>query len=391
MTRQIQVTKIYEKISNTNKPVIICRGGARSSKSYSIAQYLAMRMTNEPNCKILICRKTMPALKLTAYKLFTDLLKDYGYYQYCEHNRTNNYITYKPNNAFVAFLSIDDPEKIKSSEWNIIWIEEATEFNYNDYMTLKLRLSAPTDLLNQMILSFNPVDAFSYIKTDILDVDNDYEEIVSNYLDNPFLDKQYVDLLLSTKDPYYRKVYIDGEWGVLENLIFNHWQEISELPPAEKTIYGCDFGYTDPTAVVECRFTDTGVYVQELLYRSNMTNNDLIAWIKHNLNTNTTMYCDSSEPQRITELRRADINVRSAKKGPDSVRKSIDTIRAQKLFISSDSVNLIKELRSYKWQEDKSGNPKSKPADGFDHLVDAMRYGIHNYLSTVARYTNLIV
>lgn len=391
MTRQIQVTKVYEKIHNSIKPVLICRGGARSSKSYSIAQYLVERMTNEPNCKILICRKTMPALKLTAYKLFTDLLKDYGYYQYCEHNRTNNYITYKPNNAFVAFLSIDDPEKIKSSEWNIIWVEEATEFNYNDYMTLKLRLSAPTDLLNQMILSFNPVDAFSYIKTDIIDKDSDYEEIVSNYLDNPFLDKQYIDLLLATKDSYYRRVYIDGDWGVLENVIFTNWQEVSIFPQAEKTIIGIDFGYTDPTAVVELRFTDTGVYIKELLYRSNMTNSDLIRWLKHNINTNVMAYADAAEPQRITELRRADINVRSAKKGPDSVRKSIDTMKAQQLFITSDSSNLLKEIRSFKWAENRDGTPQNKPVDGYDHLIDAARYGIYSYLSTVARYTNIIL
>ena len=388
--RDVQVTNIFNKNYEADTSVIINRGGARSSKSYSIAQYLSYKLTNEPNCKILISRKTMPALKITAYKLFIDLLKDYDYYRFCEHNTTDNILTYRPTNGFVLFSSIDNPEKIKSTEWNYIWMEEGNEFTFNDYMVLKLRLSAATESINQLIISLNPVDAFTWIKTEVVDKDTDCTEIISNYKDNPFLSQQYVDMLLSTKDPYYRKVYIDGEWGVLENLIFTDWREIDILPPAEKTIYGCDFGYTDPTAIVECRFTDTGVYVQELLYRSNMTNSDLIKWIKHNLNTNVLMYADSAEPQRITELRRADINVREAKKGPDSVRKSIDTIRAQQLFVSADSVNLIKELRSHKWQEDKSGNPKSKPAEGFDHLIAAMRYGVHSYLSTVARYTNII-
>jgi phage terminase large subunit len=384
--RNVEVTNIFRKNYDAATSIIINRGGARSSKSYSIAQYLIYRLTNEQDCKQLISRKTMPALKITAYKLFIDMLKDYDYYRFCDHNKTDNILTYKPTNGFVLFSSIDNPEKIKSTEWNYIWMEEGNEFTYNDYMVLKLRLSAATESINQLIISLNPVDAFTWIKTEVVDKEEDCTEIISNYRDNPFLSQQYVDLLLSTKDPYYRKVYIDGEWGVLENLIFTNWSEIDELPPAEKTVYGCDFGYTDPTAIVECRFTDTGVYVQELLYRSNMTNNDLIEWIKHNLNTNTVMYCDSSEPQRITELRRADINVRPAKKGPDSVRKSIDTIRAQQLYVSSSSVNLIKELRSYKWQEDKNNNPKSVPADGFDHLVDATRYGIHNYLTNYVSY-----
>ena len=388
--RNVQVTNIFKKNYSATTSTVINRGGARSSKSYSIAQYLIYKLTNEPNCKILISRKTMPALKITAYKLIIDLLKDYDYYKFCDHNKTDNMLVYRPNNAFVLFSSIDNPEKIKSTEWNYIWMEEGNEFTYNDYMVLKLRLSAATEAVNQLIISLNPVDAFTWIKTEVVDKDTDCTEIISNYKDNPFLSQQYVDMLLSTKDPYYREVYIDGEWGVLENLIFSHWQEVSELPAAEKTIYGCDFGYTDPTAIVECRFTATGVYVKELLYRSNMTNDNLIEWIKHNLNTNAVLYADSAEPQRIVELRRADINVRPAKKGPDSVRKSIDTIRAQQLFVSSASVNLIKELRSYKWQEDKNNNPKSAPADGFDHLVDAMRYAIYSYLSTVARYTHII-
>jgi phage terminase large subunit len=388
--RQIGITRVFERIHESDKPVLICRGGARSSKSHSVAQYLIEQMTQVPNCKILICRKTMPALKLTAYKLFVDLLKEYDRYRFCEHNKTNNYITYLPNNAFIAFLSVDDPEKIKSSEWNFIWMEEASEFSYNDYMTLKLRLSAKTETKNKMLLSFNPVDAFCYIKTQIIDKDNDYEELVSNYKDNPYLSQDYVELLLSTKDPYYRKVYVDGEWGVLKNLIFPTWQSVDVIPPAEKTIYGLDFGYNDPTALVEIRFREEGVYIKQLLYATEMTNTDLIEWSLTNININTTMYSDSAEPQRIEELRRAGINAKPTKKGPDSVRKSIDTVRAQNLFISSDSIDLIKEIRAYRWDEDKSGKPLNQPAEGFDHLVSAMRYGIHEYLTRYRDYKLII-
>ena len=383
------MTRLFRETLKSDKPVIIHRGGARSSKSYSILQYLIYRMTNEPNCQILITRKTMPALRLTTYKDFIDLLKLYGLYDYCDHSQTYNTVTYKPNNSFIAFISLQDPERIKSSEWNIIFMEEVNEFNYNDYMILNLRLSAPTDFPggNKLIMALNPVDAFSWVKTELLDKDPNIQEIISNYLDNPTLSKEYIERLLHTKDPYYRKVYINGEWGVLENLIFNHWKEIDILPPAEKTIYGCDFGYTDPTSIVECRFTDSGVYVKELLYRMEMTNQQLISWCKDNINTSVVMYCDSAEPDRIVELKRAGINARPASKGQDSVRKSIDTVKSQELYISSDSVNLIKEIRSYKWAEGKDGKPTNKPAEGFDHLVDAMRYAIHTYLLKYRTYT----
>jgi len=386
--KKIKVTELFEKTLNTKEPVILHRGGARSSKSYTVIQYLIYRLTNEYNLKILITRKTLPALKITAQKTFLDLFKDYGYYKFCDYNKSDNILIYKPTNGFVLFSSLQDPERIKSSEFNIIFMEEVNEFSYNDYMILKTRLSAPviSDLGNKLIMAMNPVDAFSWVKTELVDKKNDVKEIVSNYLCNPFLPQSYIDMLLSIKDPYYIKVYVNGDWGVLENLIFDNWQEVDSLPSAEKTVYGVDFGYADPTAVLECRFTDTGIYMQELLYESGMTNSDLIKWMKDNINITTNIYCDSAEPQRIEEMWRAGINALEAIKGPDSIRKSIDTVKTQKLYVLSTSVNLIKELRSYKWAEDKNGNPKNRPAEGWDHLIAAMRYAVHTHLGRTINY-----
>jgi phage terminase large subunit len=39
-------------------------------------------------------------------------------------------------------------------------------------------------------------------------------------------------------------------------------------------------------------------------------------------------------------------------------------------------VNLIKELRNYKWKEDKNGKQLNEPVDQFNHAIDAMRYAI---------------
>lgn len=389
--RKINVTRLFEETFRADRPVIIHRGGARSSKSYSVIQYLVYRLTNEPDIKMIIARKTLPALKVTAQKVFIDLLNDYGYMRYCNYNRSDNMLIYKPTNGFVLFASVQDPERLKSSEWNVVFMEEANEFTFNDYMILRLRLSAPSnsDLGNKIILALNPVDAFNWVKTELVDKDtNNVEEIVSNYKDNPFLSDDYINLLNSMKDPYYRKVYINGKWGVLKNLIFPVWEEVDVLPPAEKTIYGCDFGYSaDQTAIVETRFTKDGVYVKELLYQLGMTNSDLIEWMQTNLNPSVVIYCDTAEPQRIEELRRAGLNARDAQKGPDSVRKSIDTINTQNLYISSDSVNLIKEMRSYRWAEDRSGKTLNRPVEGFDHLVDAVRYAIYTYLANKQSYT----
>ena len=49
--------------------------------------------------------------------------------------------------------------------------------------------------------------------------------IHTNYLDNPFLPKEYVDTLLlmkNTNEVYY-KIYALGEFGSLDKLVYNNW------------------------------------------------------------------------------------------------------------------------------------------------------------------------
>jgi phage terminase large subunit len=59
------------------------------------------------------------------------------------------------------------------------------------------------------------------------------------------------------------------------------------------------------------------------------------------------------------------------------VRNGIDFLRSRPLLITERSANGIKELRNYKWKEDKNGRQLNEPnSNGFDHLLDASRYAI---------------
>jgi len=82
----------------------------------------------------------------------------------------------------------------QSSEYNYMWIEEATDIFENDFSTLRLYLRAPSrdGLKNQIFLSFNPIDEFHWIKTKLIDdpaYNDDIKIIHSTYKDNPFLDE----------------------------------------------------------------------------------------------------------------------------------------------------------------------------------------------------------
>jgi len=88
---------------------------------------------------------------------------------------------------------------------------------------------------------------------------------------------------------------------------------------------------------------------------------------------------DSAEPKSIEELYRMGWNVKPTKKGADSINAGIDVLKRYKLFVQG--VNLVKEMRNYKWQEDKNGKLVNKPIDAWNHATDAMRYATYNKLT----------
>ena len=299
-------------------------------------------------------------------------------------NKTDNILYYLPTNSFILFTSIDDVEKIKSTEWNVIWIEEATDFKFDDYMIMKMRLSAPTKTKNYMYLSFNPIGAFHWVKTELIDKEDDLKEIVSNYRDNPFLSEDYIKLLLSTKDSNYRKIYVDGEWGSLENIIFDNWSVIDKIPSRfteSDKVYGVDWGFTHPSTLVSCIKDGDDLYVEELFYESGNTNAQLIDRFSSIIKgmDRATIYGDNAEPARLKEFNQNNIPILPSVKGKNSIKNSIDFIKRHNVYITANSVNLIKELHSYSWQTDKNDTRKEVPVNELDDAIAAFRYATYSH------------
>jgi len=371
--RQVEVTDVYDKTLSSPKQFVVNVGGAGSSKSYSIAQLLIQTLFNEQNHKIAIGRKTFPALRMTAYKLVIDLLKDYGLYKLDCHNKTENIYVNPLKNSSMQFFSLDDPEKIKSADFNDIWLEEANEFTYEDYLVLKMRLRAPSSKMNKLYLTLNPIDENNWIAMK-LSKDPTVDIIRSTYKDNPFLTPEYIAILenLINEDANYYRIYVLGEWGKLENIIYPNWQVIDDMPGEfQQQAYGLDFGYVNPTALAHIGIIDKDLYIDELLYQTQMTNSDLISRLL--TFPRLDIYADSAEPQRIEELKRSRLNCYPADK---DVKLGIDLVKRQNIKITKRSINIIKEIRGYQRKKDKDGNVLEEPVKFNDHILDAIRYGV---------------
>lgn len=365
---------------NTDKSVLAIYGGAGSGKSYSVTRYLVYRAHEEQDKRILCTRKTLPSLRLSSWSLILEHLKQFAIP--CVVNRSEFTITVRGSGSTFVFKSLDDPEKIKSAEFNYIWAEEATELTYEDFLQLRLRLRRRNDLCNQLYLTFNPIDSYHWLKTKLVDCPSPELAVLhTTYKDNHHLSEDYIRELerLAELDENYYRIYALGEWGILQNLIYTNWDVVDEFPEAGEILYGLDFGYNNPTALVEVRLKESEAWVREVIYRSHLTNQDLIELMKQ-LSISGPIYADSSEPQRIEELYRAGFNVYPADK---SVKDGIDKVKRLKLHIAADSVNLLKEIRGYKWREDKNGRVIDEPVKFNDHAVDALRYAIASMAGNV--------
>lgn len=388
MDEPIKVTNVFHRNVTQPKTCMVNRGGAGSSKTWSIIQILTERFFTIKGRQILILRKALPSLRISILPFFNRYLSLLNMKDKVRMSKQTLDCTF--GDQLIHFGSLDDPEKIKSSEWNDIWLEEATEFSYEDYVITETRLRAPNpgkqDPQNQIYLSFNPEDEFSWIKEKIIDgKGREFTEVASSYKDNPFLPISYVRRLLALEeqDPNYYRIYAKGEWGKLENLIYRNWDIVKTVPTDRDlpVIYGLDFGYTHPTALVRLTMDEEDYWIEELLYAVGLTNQDLVGELKELIPEDKRdacpLCCDSAEADRIMELGREGFNVFGATKGAGSVKNGIDLVKRFKTHITEESVNLIKEKKRYSWRKDNlSGRTIEEPVKWNDHLMDAERYAI---------------
>jgi phage terminase large subunit len=373
---EITTNKIYTHLDNSDKRITIEQGGSRSGKTYNILMWLIFAYSDRNNGKtITICRKTFPALRASSMRDFFDILKKYDIYKEANHNKSNS--EYLLNNNLFEFISLDQPQKVRGRKRDVLYINEANELYFEDWQQLILRTT------DKAILDYNPSDEFHFIYDKIKPRD-DAEFYITTYKDNPFLDIETVNEIerLRDVDENYWKIYGLGQIGSSQALIFRI-NECNNIPPEAKFLsYGMDFGFTnDPTTLVAIYQQGDNIYLKELLYQTGLTNRDIDEKLKFHSVERKEIFADSAEPKSIEELYRMGWNVKPATKGQGSVNIGIDMMKRYQLHVTKDSVNMIKEFRNYKWQEDKNGNVLNTPVDMFNHTIDAIRYGLYDKLS----------
>ena len=373
---KIQSNSVFEHLDNSTKRITIEQGGTRSGKTYNILLWLIFGYAFKNTGKtITICRKTYPSLRASSMRDFFDILKEHEIYEEQDHNKSNS--EYRLEGNLFEFISLDQPQKVRGRKRDVLYINEANELYFEDWQQLIFRTT------EKAILDYNPSDEFHFIY-DKIKPREDADFYITTYKDNPFLSNEIVSEIerLKSIDENYWNIYGLGQIGSSQALIIRI-NECNAIPAEAKFLsYGMDFGFTnDPTTLVAIYQQGDNIYLKELLYQTGLTNRDIDEKLKFNEIERKEIFADSAEPKSIEELYRMGWNIKPATKGQGSVNIGIDMMKRYKLFVTKDSVNMIKEFRNYKWQEDKNGNILNVPVDMFNHTIDAIRYGLYDKLA----------
>lgn len=378
----------------------VCKGSRASKKSKTTALYYITKLMQHPQANLLVVRKVFGTLRDSCYKELKWAIHQLGVDSYWDSTTNPLEITYIPTGQKIYFRGFDDPLKITSITVDVgvlcwCWIEEAyeiTDENNFNMLDESIRGKVPSGLFKQITMTFNPWNEHHWIKRRFFDTkDKDILSKTTNYLCNEFLDDadKKVFETMKKNNPRRYKVAGLGDWGIVDGLVYENWEErefnIDTLIEQNiKSAFGMDFGYTNDPSTLFCGLVDEAskeIYVFDEIYKHGMSNEKLYREVNRKGYSKEHITADSASPKDIDHLRELGLrNIKGSRKGKDSVNNGIQYIQDYKIIIHPKCVNFLTEISNYTWDKDKFGNKINKPIDDFNHLMDAMRYALEEFI-----------
>ena len=367
----LQRTTAINKILALKRRIKIIQGGTSAGKTFGIIPVIIDKCAKQKGLEVSVVAESIPHLRRGALRDFLKIMKWTNRFQ--EERFNKSYLKYEfANGSFIEFFSADDASKLRGARRDILYINECNNVTFEAYNELSIRTK------RCIYLDFNPANEF-WVHRELKD-ESDADFIILTYKDNEGLDEGIIqqiekNRLKAKTSAYWRNwwtVYGEGKVGQLQGAVFTNYKTIDRIPEEARLIgIGLDFGYSaDPTAIIAVYKYNEQRILDEMTYQTGLLNSD----ISKILPKDVPVYADSAEPKSIRDIQLYGITIKGVTKGKDSVNYGIDVMQRQDYLVTSQSTNLIKELRSYCWDKDKTGKQLNKPIDKFNHALDAVRY-----------------
>lgn len=303
-----------------------------------------------------------------------------------------------PNGSIIWVGGMDNPDKVLSSERDMIYVNQAEELDLADWETLATRVTGRAGNMPyaQLLGDCNPAGSMHWIRQRAKE--NKLRMILSKHTDNPMLYKDDNTLtaqgvrsmatLQKLSGVRYKRLYL-GEWATAEGAVydmFQHGVHVKTRNPREFKSYGMaiDEGYTNPAVILFIGTdTDGRLHIFREWYKRGQLQSVIVdqvlrwymrRWVNR-------IVVDEAAAGLIADLRNNGIPAVGQKgRVLDGIARVQDLLKVQpdglpRLTVDPSCVNTINEFESYVWKP-----AKDEPVKENDHAMDSIRYytsGMH--------------
>ena len=392
---KVEIPQKFSPLFSSDARYFVVRGGRSSGKSHTVNAWAVM-LTFEEGHTILHTRYTAATAKDSIIQDVRSRIDEMGLNHFF--TVTRDQIVNKETGSKIIFKGLkassgDEKARLKSISGVTTWIvEEAEDLRDEDefdVVDLSIRGSQKQKRL-RTVLVMNPTDVEHFVykrwfaskeygaEDDYCGKIKDTEYILTSWKDvMKHLSQSEINSLMRIKRerPEYYKYAIDGAWmHQREGVIYPDWS-VREYNRTDKNIIGLDFGFNHPTAMVDVSLDHTTkcAWVKEILYKSEMTPDEIFQFIVDNKLMDRKFVADCARPEIISYLKKKSggvLQIYPSKKGAGSVLDGIHLVQDFTLFVDPTSHNLQKELKMYVWDD----KLVEKPVKEWDDACDAMRY-----------------
>ena len=424
------------KLLQAKAPEVLLSGAAGTGKSRACLEKVhAMALAN-PGMRALVIRKTAASLGSTALVTYREVVAkedlDAGQVKFFGGSKERASSYRYGNGAEIVVGGIDKASRIMSSEYDVIYVQEATELTEDDWESLTTRLRNGVVSFQQIIADCNPGPPHHWLKRR---ADNGrLHMIYCQHEDNPRLydggqwtteGLTYIARLDALTGVRYQRLR-KGIWAAAEGLVYDGfdpavhlYKQLAFPPPAWTRYLAVDFGYTNPfTCQWWAQDPDGRLFMYKEIYMTRRLVEDHAETIKRHMMTKQgrepvprAIICDHDAEDRATLERKLGLGtvpaVKNVSEGiqavqarlkvqPDGrprlyicrgalVERDPELDRARKPMCAED------EVSEYIWNPASapgtSGTMREAPLKQNDHGMDALRYLVaHVDLTGTTRY-----
>lgn len=374
-------------------------GGFGSGKSRIVCTSIHQICMLYPNAHGVFIRNTVPELRDSVIPQYNSYFNHQGYTF-----KTSERVAEYYNGTRLDFRSFDEPAKILSNEYDFMAYSQLEEMPEELFLQGLGRNRRKVGGLGKNIVLAEGNPSNNWVKNRLKDrpLTDKMFLVEARTYDNPYLPPDYIETLQANYPPNWIKRFVLGEWEAWDEAVFPEFSDhdhpegnvmgLFTPPKTYESAIGGDYGYRNPSCWLwGCVDYDGNIIIYDEFYEKEQLIEDLVKANRRHGHLNTVLDYSTKRPDRDgksvwTEFERLGLPLIESNKDE---MKNINTLnikfKKKTLTITRNCVNLIRELKQYKWKRLKLGEEKNQPEEPVDkdnHAIDALCYLV-NYIDDV--------